>query len=392
MDISLSSRLDLVPTEIRQDKKHYIVEDKASGEFYEMPEICIDAINLIHTGMQLGDIERGLKEKYPDEDVDVVDFAKQLLEMQLITEIDGVKVEIQEMKKESLGFMWISPKLGKFFFNKAAYFVYGALFLINVLFFIWKPSLFPHYKDLFIFNLMALNIPAWLILSFCLVLIHEYGHVLALRAHNLPTKLEIGHRLFIVVFETDMSSVWQLPSKDRNVLYLAGLCFDTVILFFALSSQLIFANGSGIFLNIMNVVVLTTFIRMVYQLGVYMKTDLYYVFENVSGCYNLMENAQQMIRKWLPFRVAASQNEVVFEEEKKTVFFYSIFYFAGVFLTISLFVFYYIPQLMFALKKSLPGFLEGPDSLPFWDAVLFVLQILIGLMLLLYSWRKKYLQ
>ncbi|MEH7107594.1 hypothetical protein [Bacillus sp. JJ1764] len=390
MDISVNSRLTLVLTEIRKDKKNFIVEDKSSGEFYEMPEICIDAIHLINDGFQLGDIERVLKEKFPEEEVDLVDFANQLLELQLIAEIDGIKVERQEIKKESLGFKWISPKFGKFFFNKVAYFVYGALFLINVFFFIWKPSLFPQYKDLFIFNLMALNIPAWLLLSFCLVLIHEYGHVLALRSHDLPTKLEIGHRLFIVVFETDMSSVWRIPSKDRNVLYLAGLCFDTVILFIALSCQLVFDKGSGIFLSIMNVVVLTIFIRMVYQLGVYMKTDLYYVFENISGCYNLMENAQQMIRKWLPFSQASSKNEVIFEEEKKTVFLYSIFYFLGVVLSISLFVFYYIPQLWFALKKSLPGFLDGPASLSFWDSAFFLLQLLIGVGLLLYSWKKKY--
>ena len=55
----------MVPIEIRKDKKHYIVEDQTSGEFYEMPEVCIDAINLINQGEQLGEIERELKEKLP---------------------------------------------------------------------------------------------------------------------------------------------------------------------------------------------------------------------------------------------------------------------------------------------------------------------------------------
>lgn len=391
MNITLSSQLLLVPIEIRKDTRHYIVEDVTSGEFYEMPRVCIDAIHLVQNGEILGEVERQLKEKYPKEEVDLLDFAQQLLELKLITEIDCIKVENKQNKIENLGLLWISPKLGKFFFNKAAFIVYLLLFLINVGLVIYHPSLFPHYKDLFIFHLMVFNIPAWLVLMSILVLIHELGHVLAIRARNLPTKLDVGHRLFLVVLETDMSSAWKLPSKDRNVLYLAGLCFDTVILFLAFVSQLIFSNGSGIFLSIMHVVVMDTFIRMVYQCCIYMKTDLYFIFENISGCYNLMENAQQIIRKWLPFQQPPSKNEVVFAGEKRTVFFYSIFYFAGVFLTISLYVLFYIPQMFYSIKRVLPGFEKAPNSLAFWDSALFILQIAFGLLLLFYSWRKKYL-
>ncbi len=390
MSLTLNSHIFLVPVDIRKDKKHYIVEDRTSGEFYEMPEICIDAIKLINEGMQLGNIEQQLKRKYPNENVDLVEFAEQLFEMQLIAEIDGVKIDQMVQSNDRFGFLWISPKMGKFFFNKISYLIYATLFIINLYLFIANPSLFPHYKDLFIFDYMVLNIPAWLLLTFCLVLIHELGHVLAIRAQNLPTKLEVGHRLFLVVLETDMSSVWKLPSKDRNVLYLAGLCFDTVILSIALISL---TNSSGVLFSILSVVVLDTFIRMVYQCCIYMKTDLYYVVENVSGCYNLMENAQHVFRKWFPFLTAnPSENDVVFEEERQTVFLYSIFYVVGVVLTICLYTIYYIPQLLFALKKVLPGFLGGPTSLPFWDATLFMGQILIVFSLLLYSWRKKYAQ
>ncbi|MGG1676263.1 hypothetical protein ACIFOT_11020 [Neobacillus sp. NRS-1170] len=390
MSLTLESFLSLVPLEIRKDKKHYIVEDKISGEFYEMPEVCIDAINLINQGEQLSAIEGLLKDKYPSEEIDLMDFAKQLLELELINEIDGIKVEVIEKNKESLGFLWISPLLGKFFFNKISLLIYSALFVSNIYLFISHPNLFPDYKDLFIFDYMMFNIPAWMIITFILVLTHEFGHVLAMRAQNLPTKLEVGHRLFLVVLETDMSGVWKLSSKERNVLYVAGLCFDTVVLSLALICQLNFASGSGIFLSIMNVVVLDTFIRMVYQCCVYMKTDLYYVFENVSGCYNLMENAQRNIRKWLPFQKSYLRDDVIFESERKTVYTYSIIYFIGVILTVSLYFTFYIPQLIFALKKVLPGFLAGATSFPFWDAVIFTMQIIIGLLLLLYSWRKKY--
>ncbi|MGG3561157.1 hypothetical protein ABES03_06010 [Neobacillus rhizosphaerae] len=392
MNLRLSSILFLVPINIRRDKNHFIVEDINTGEFYEMPNICIDAINSINNGESLGVIELRLKEDYPDEEVDLIDFAEQLLQLQLIAEIDGVRVNLPEKKKEHLGFQWISPNGGKCFFNKIAMVIYAGLFILNIAFLFLKPSLFPHYKDLFIFDYMVLNIITWLLVTFCTVLIHEFGHILAMRANNLPTRLELGHRLILVVLETDMSSVWKLPSKDRNVLYLAGLCFDMVILFAALLSQMIFTNGSGIFLSIMAVVVLDTFIRLIYQCCIYMKTDLYYVFENVTGCYNIMENAQQMIKKWVPFLKSQATEEVVFAGERRIIFTYSIFYFIGVVLTLSLYVIFYVPQLLFAVKRIIPGYLEGPTSLPFWDATLFTLQMLIGFLLLLYSWRNKYVK
>ncbi|MCM3765044.1 hypothetical protein [Neobacillus niacini] len=390
MNISLESILVLIPLEIRKDKKHFIVEDLGSGEFYEMPEVCIDAIHLIDDGVSLVEIERRLKEKFPDEEVDLIDFANQLLELELVAEVDGIKVEIREKQQDLLGFLGISPKMGKFFFNKATMMLYAVLFVINILLFILKPALFPHFKDIFVFDLMVFNIPAWMVLSAVLVMIHEFGHILAMRSFNLPTRLEIGHRLILVVLETDMAQAWKLPSKDRNILYLAGLCFDSAILFLALAGQLIFSEGSGLFLSFMKLAALDTLIRMVYQFCIYMKTDLYYVFENVSGAYNLMENANQAIRNKFSFLKADNQSEVVFAGEQRTVFTYTIFYFIGVGLTILLFFGYYIPQLVFAMARLNHCFGYGPSNHHFWDAALSSLQLLIGVLLLLYSWRKKY--
>ncbi|MEH7112375.1 hypothetical protein V7124_08325 [Neobacillus niacini] len=392
MGISLSSRLSLVSIDIRRDKKHYIVEDITSGEFYEMPEVCIEAIKLIEEGEKLGDIEETLKLNFPDEEVDLLDFSQQLLEMDLIEEIDGVKVEKTVKDKESLGFLWISPKIGKFFFNKVALVVYLSLFLVNLILLISKPSLIPSYEDVFISDVMVINMIAYLGVTFSLVLIHEFGHILAMRAYTLPTKLGVGHRLLLVVLETDMGSVWRLPVKDRNVLYLAGLCFDTVILFVALMSKLIFPNASGIFLSLISLAVYDVFIRVIYQCCVYMKTDLYYVFENVTGYYNLMENAQQKIRNRIPFLKSTSQKDEVFVGEKSVVYGYSIFYAFGVSITLLLISIYYIPVLLYALELALPNLLEPTSSLIFWDSILFLSQFLVIVILLLNSWRKKYLK
>ncbi|MGG1396639.1 hypothetical protein ABE288_02120 [Bacillus salipaludis] len=392
MSISYTSFLKLAAIEIRKDKKHYIVEDQASGEFYEMTEICIDAIDLISQEIPLGEIEHQLRAKYPNEDVDLIKFADQLISLNLISEINGVKIECNQREKEDLGFLWIPSKIGRIFFNQYAYFIYSLLFFVNIILLIINPSLFPHYKDLFVLDSMSLILPLLIVLRSLLVLIHELGHVIALRSYNLPAKINVGHRLFLLVLETDMSTVWKLPAKDRNKLFLAGICFDTVILFFALASQLLFAPIIGFFLSLMKIVVLDIFFRIVYQCCIYMKTDFYYLFENCSGCYNLMENAQGLLRGLLPFGKSLTPGEILFDSEKKTVIGYSILYFIGVGLTVFLYIFYFIPELFYSIQEVIPGFKTFPSNISFWDSTLFILQIALFFYLLINSWRGKYLQ
>jgi putative peptide zinc metalloprotease protein len=391
MNITLHSRISIVSIEIHKDKKNYIVEDKLTGEFFEMPEICIEAINMINQGLLLGEIESTLLGKFPKDEVEIVDFANQLFELGLIDQIDGEKIEKKQISKEPSGMLWVSPKLGRFFFNKFTVLLYSVIFVLNIVIFIAHPSLFPHRDDIFVFEIMVVNVIFWMVFSFLFVLIHEFGHVLAIRAHNLPTKMEIGHRMFFVVLLTDMSSIWRLPPKDRNILFLAGLYFDSILLFWALITQLFFPNSSNFIIGLVHLATFDIVLRMIFQCCIYMKTDLYYVFENVSGCYNLMENAKQAISKRLSFLRFQQMDEVIFSGEKRTVSFYTLLYFLGFVITIFIYFNYYIPEIIHVGEQILPGFVNPPTSLLFWDAVVFSLQVGIFIILLLYSWWKKYL-
>jgi putative peptide zinc metalloprotease protein len=120
-----------------------------------------------------------------------------------------------------------------------------------------------------------------------------------------------------------------------------------------------------------------------------MKTDLYYVLENRSGCYNLMENGQNFLRRWLPFLPAVKTSQA-FDGEERLVRPYAIFYLVGVLLTIMILVFYNTPLIIHAGVLVLPGFTEPITSIHFWDATFFFLQFVIVFGLLGYSWVKKF--
>ncbi len=388
MNLSYESNVSLRPLTIRKDKKHYIVEDVNTSEYYEMPKVCIDAIELLNQGNQLDNIECILKSHYPEEEINMVEFVAQLLELDLVDEVDGEKIKRDSVTKTNSGFTWLPQSLGRFFFNSISSKLYVLLLVASIGMVLFKPDLFPRYSDLFMFDLMFQNIIALLLISFFLVILHEFGHVLAVRSEGLPAKIEVGNRLFFVVLETDMSQVWKLPAEKRNKLYLAGMNFDVAVLFLALAAQF-FVSDNAVTIGLLKLVVLDTFIRLIYQTAVFMKTDLYYVIENLTGCYNLMENGRNFLARWMPFlRVPETET---FAGEEKFVRRYAGFYLAGVLLTFIITAYYYIPQMIFAVSEiMLPGFLEPITSIRFWDSVVFLLQIVLVLGLLFYSWTKKY--
>jgi putative peptide zinc metalloprotease protein len=130
-------------------------------------------------------------------------------------------------------------------------------------------------------------------------------------------------------------------------------------------------------------------IKMLYQCCFYMKTDLYYVFENVTGCYNLMENAQWWLKKRLPFLRAEGKGDV-FAGEERIIRYYSLFYAAGVFITLAIFIFYILPQTIHSYMRSLANLSNPVNSPYFWDGVTFLVLSTLMIGLLLYSLAKKY--
>ncbi|SES09725.1 hypothetical protein SAMN04487944_1182 [Gracilibacillus ureilyticus] len=388
--ISKNSHITLNPLTFRKDKKNYIVEDNISGEFYEMPKICIDAIELINDQVPLDEIEGILKERYPEEEVDILAFAEQLIDLELVKEIDGKEMKQQQQKANSTptGFMWIPPQVGRFFFHRGSIIILALIIFINILYMIIQPEFFPNYQDIFIFDSLMISVLLYMFLSLLHILIHEFGHILAMRAHNLPTKLGIGHRLYIlIVFETDMSPAWKLQPKERNLLYLGGIYFDQWIVAIVLTLRFFVPMEGTIVDSILAVVVLDIFIKTIYQCCFYMKTDLYYLFENITGCYNIMENSQQLIRKWLPF-VKENPKTEIFQDEKVYIRLYAVFYLIGVSITLALLFIYILPQFIYLFSRLLPALISPSGSPYFWDAVIFLGQMIIIAGLLLYTWIK----
>lgn len=111
MDGFEPQKIEFVPIHIRKDRKHYIVEDITRQEYYEMPEICVEAIDLLQSGHTLEEIEGVLIKKYPDEIVDIQAFLAQLWELKLLKRWGDKVQEIHYVDKPSLSKGTVSTRL-----------------------------------------------------------------------------------------------------------------------------------------------------------------------------------------------------------------------------------------------------------------------------------------
>ncbi|MDM5153192.1 hypothetical protein QUF88_04720 [Bacillus sp. DX1.1] len=116
MELTLWSNVCLHTIQFQKDEKNYIVKDTVTGEAYKMPPLCIDALAMMRDGFLLGEIEEKLKEEYPEEKVNILEFTRQLLELELVGMIDGEEI-ICTKKKDKDYLSWIRPRIGQLFLN-----------------------------------------------------------------------------------------------------------------------------------------------------------------------------------------------------------------------------------------------------------------------------------
>ncbi|MED1555171.1 hypothetical protein [Bacillus paramycoides] len=116
MELTLNSAVCLHTIQFRKEQKNYIVKDTITGEKYEMPPLWIDALVMMRDGFLLGEIEEKLKEEYPAEEVDMLAFTRQMLELELVGMVDGEEIACTK-KKDKDYLSWVRPRVEQFFLN-----------------------------------------------------------------------------------------------------------------------------------------------------------------------------------------------------------------------------------------------------------------------------------
>ncbi|GGD10276.1 hypothetical protein [Pontibacillus salipaludis] len=344
--ITKNSTVEFFPLFINRENDQngsVIVGREDTAKFVELPEIGLTVIQLLQKGITIKQCEQELIERY-DTEVDVDEFVEDLLPLNFIRQIDHQTIESEPEIKENFSFIrssnfkWLSSKWLTILALLIITLGWGKQFLIE--------GTIPSHQDFFWSEYLGINVILNLVIFWSILLLHEFAHLISARNLNIKANINISTRLYLLVLQTDVTGIWARKKKERVKVYLAGMKSDATI--GGTASLLLLVVQNSFFHSLLEYVILTSFLLMISQLQVFLRTDLYFVTMEFTT-KNLYERSIQ----WVTYVFARifSKTQETFNEIR-VVKYYSLFLVLGVSISLSIGIFYGLPIFLELIYSS----------------------------------------
>jgi hypothetical protein len=159
-----------------------------------------------------------------------------------------------------------------------------------------SPAARPAYTDAILTGIPLVSLLAVAALATASGLVHEYTHVLAAAAAGVPGRVSISRRLFTIVYQTDLTRLWRVGRRERVVPLIAGIVSDSATVGALLLAEVAVAMPAPA-LALVRTLVFLKVAGLVFQLQVFMRTDLYALFVVATGCRNLWATKGAVARR-----------------------------------------------------------------------------------------------
>ncbi len=376
----------------RKEEGEYIIGREDTEEFIGVPEEGQAAYLLLRKGLSISEVESALKKDFGA--VDVLDFAKTLLDEGFIRSIDGGIVKDRHEKVRHV-LNWIRPSHVGWLFSRPAYVIYFMIILAAFAVMNIFPGYLPRYGDFFFHDSLTVIYVVSFVLGWILVAGHELSHFIAARSLGVPASFSLSNRLYFVVAETDMTDIWEVEPKRRYRAYLAGMLFDllvmsvAVLLMYADDLQVILIGP--LFYNLLKFIVLIQLLSLAWQFLFFMETDIYYVVGNFFRISDLMSDTRAyVLNLWRKARSKRPRSLDRSEREMRVIRVYSGFWAFATFITLFRFFIYQLPIMLVFFTKVFSRL--GGSGWEVIDAVVFLVFFLLDYGLLIYALRKRHRQ
>lgn len=294
--------------------------------------------------------------------VDISAFLDELVELAFVRGDDAGAG--QEKMSGANPVRW--RRLGSAAFSRPAWCCYLLLLGWAAVLMVRDHDLWPSYRHVFFtgsltitqLTLMAVQLPS--------VLLHEAAHVLAGRRLGLQTRLSIGRRFYFIVFETSIKGLAAVPRRQRFLPILAGPLVDLLVI----AALTLIAAGSrapdgrlSMVGRVCLAISFTAILRLVWQLYLHLRTDGYFLFSTVLGCYDLHRVAHLTLRNRL-YRLLGQRKRVVDERgwhpvDRRVARWYSWLMLLGYVLTGATAAFAVVPAALTFLQRIAAGLVTG---------------------------------
>ncbi len=339
------------------------------GSYVSVPVEALEVIDLLDSGKLVGDVKQFTEKKY-GEDIGVTEFVQEMIANEMVRTVDGFEIPTTSQLQKDI-FSSITRKHVGWMFSKYAWIVYGVLAATCVAIFVAVPDYIPHYQDFFFHPWYSVAIVFWFFFGWPLIAYHEIAHLFAAKAVGTEGYFSLSNRLLFIVAQTNLGNIWTVPRKKRYTVYLAGMAWDTVMLF-ALLVLLLLTDHNMIRMPplgyaFVKSVVFAKVWSIIWQFRFNMQTDIYYVVANYFKCRSLLPDAQANIKNSLS-RFIRKFKKTDFagtpESEMRAIKWYTLLYFVGTSVTIASYFLRSFPIFIEQVKRAIEGITIGYAANP----------------------------
>ncbi|WP_211590409.1 hypothetical protein [Microbispora sp. H11081] len=269
----------------RQDGSQWIVGRPDGDEFVAVPYEGMRAIELLSAGATVEEAERRLRAE-TGADLDVGDFVRALGELGFLNEPGGTAAPAGPPTLPRL-----RPRHVRWTLHPLLHLPVAGLVAAGITAAVVRPETLPGWRDLLWSERGTLVLASQIAVGWGLIFLHEMAHLSTARAAGVPGRIRLGTRLQFLAVQTEVSGVWLAGRRVRLTVYLAGMATDAA----ACAAALLLTAAVGRH-PALSMVALTSLGMLARQFLVFMRTDVYFLLQDLSGCRNMYGDASAYVR------------------------------------------------------------------------------------------------
>jgi hypothetical protein len=377
-------RVRLRPLSLVEEGDKVLVGDPETGTFITVPPVGGVVLRALQGGASVAQAAREA-EQLVGEPVDVAAFVATLEGLGFVAPAEGqsaagTAAEPERLPRRTAPIQqrrWlhgIRPERARPMFGPVAWTVYGAAAVLNVVLLVVFPAqLWPRpAEDAFMLNDIGLSALLLVPLGLAATIMHEWYHWLAARAVGVPARFGVDRRMVFLVYETDLSRLWTLPRRQRYSPLLAGLAIDSLVLCLVLCGRLLIAAGwwspPDLVSSVLALCAFLLVVRIIWQCLIFLRTDMYAVLVNATGCRNLWRVKSLLLRRAFGRLTPAQAQELAGADpvDIRVGRWFRWLWLTGFFTVTGWFVVFLLPVLLTVLGWAAEGLLLGPADVQFW--------------------------
>jgi len=277
------SRVRLRPLCQRRDGDGWVIGRMETGDFIAVPDVAHRVITLLGEYLPIDDIADRLRAE-TGTSFAVADFVAALDELGFVAAVDDRVRADNGRLRPSLP--WLRPGHVRWLTHPLGPAVVTGFAVAAVVMLVLHPTLLPSYRVLVWSRRAGLVLAVNAAIAWTIILIHELAHLATARASGAPSRITLSTRLQFLTAQTDVSGVWAAPRRIRMTVYLAGMGIDVCCAgIYLLIAGL--ADPHGLARRLLAVAAAETILGLVGEFMVFMRTDVYFVLQDLTGCSNL---------------------------------------------------------------------------------------------------------